>query len=43
MSSDKNILIVGAGPAGTRAAEVLAGQGLRPIGGDEARASGGHV
>ncbi|MEE8173440.1 MAG: FAD-dependent oxidoreductase, partial [Alphaproteobacteria bacterium] len=43
MSAENSILIVGAGPAGTRAAEVLAGRGLRPIVVDEAPASGGQV
>ncbi len=43
MSAAGNILIIGAGPAGTRAAEVLVGQGLRPILVDEAPASGGQV
>ena len=43
MSDDDTILIIGAGPAGTRAAEVLTGQGLRPILVDEAPASGGQV
>ncbi len=43
MSGAENILIIGAGPAGTRAAEVLARHGLRPIVVDEAPASGGQV
>ena len=43
MSNEENILIIGAGPAGTRAAEVLAGQGIRFIVVDEAPASGGQV
>jgi len=43
VSNEENILIIGAGPAGTRAAEVLAGQGIRFIVVDEAPASGGQV
>lgn len=43
MSNEENILIIGAGPAGTRAAEVLAGQGLQFTVVDEAPASGGQV
>ena len=43
MSGEGDILIIGAGPAGTRAAEALVGQGLRPIVVDEAPASGGQV
>lgn len=43
MSAEQKILIVGAGPAGTRAAEVLVGHGLRPIVVDEAPASGGQI
>lgn len=43
MSSEQNILIVGAGPAGTRAAELLSGRGFRPIVVDEAPASGGQI
>ncbi|MDA0230822.1 MAG: FAD/NAD(P)-binding oxidoreductase [Proteobacteria bacterium] len=43
MSSTENILIIGAGPAGTRAAEILVRQGLRPIVVDDAPASGGQV
>jgi hydrogen cyanide synthase HcnB len=38
-----DVVIVGAGPAGMRAAEVLAGAGLRPIVIDEAPASGGQI
>ncbi|MBS7699573.1 FAD-dependent oxidoreductase [Chelatococcus sp. YT9] len=42
--SDKPcIAIVGAGPAGTRAAEVLVAAGLRPVVIDEAAASGGRI
>ncbi len=37
------IVIVGAGPAGVRAAETLAAQGLRPTVIDEAPASGGQI
>lgn len=43
MSDGDNILIIGAGPAGTRAAEVLVRHGLTPIVVDEAPASGGQV
>ncbi|MDP6475305.1 MAG: FAD/NAD(P)-binding oxidoreductase [Alphaproteobacteria bacterium] len=43
MSDEQKILIVGAGPAGTRAAELLSGRGLRPIVVDEAPASGGQI
>jgi NADPH-dependent 2,4-dienoyl-CoA reductase/sulfur reductase-like enzyme len=38
-----SIIIVGAGPAGTRAAEVLVGAGLRPIVIDEAPENGGRI
>ena len=38
-----SVVIVGAGPAGTRAAEVLVGAGLRPIVIDEAQDSGGRI
>lgn len=41
--SDGSVVIVGAGPAGMRAAEVLAGHGIRPVVLDEAPASGGQV
>ncbi|MBS7707457.1 NAD(P)/FAD-dependent oxidoreductase [Chelatococcus asaccharovorans] len=42
--SDKpRIAIVGAGPAGTRAAEVLVAAGLRPVVIDEAAANGGRI
>jgi len=37
------IVIVGAGPAGIRAAEVLAGAGLQPVVLDEARQPGGQI
>ena len=43
MSAAGSILIIGAGPAGTRAAEVLTGHGLRPILVDEAPDSGGQI
>jgi NADPH-dependent 2,4-dienoyl-CoA reductase/sulfur reductase-like enzyme len=43
MSAEQKILVIGAGPAGTRAAEVLVGHGLRPIVVDEAPASGGQI
>ncbi|MCL5776277.1 NAD(P)/FAD-dependent oxidoreductase [Limibaculum sp. FT325] len=42
MRSDR-IVIVGAGPAGMRAALVLAGAGLNPVVLDEAPASGGQI
>jgi NADPH-dependent 2,4-dienoyl-CoA reductase/sulfur reductase-like enzyme len=42
MSAD-TIVIVGAGPAGTRAAETLVRAGLRPVVIDEAPASGGQI
>jgi NADPH-dependent 2,4-dienoyl-CoA reductase/sulfur reductase-like enzyme len=42
MSADA-VVIVGAGPAGTRAAETLARAGLRPVVVDEAPASGGQI
>ena len=38
-----SILIIGAGPAGTRAAEVLVSAGLRPIVIDEAPENGGRI
>jgi NADPH-dependent 2,4-dienoyl-CoA reductase/sulfur reductase-like enzyme len=38
-----SVVIVGAGPAGTRAAEVLVAAGLRPIVIDEAPANGGRI
>ena len=37
------VIIVGAGPAGTRAAELLVAAGLRPVVVDEARQSGGQI
>jgi len=37
------VVVVGAGPAGTRAAELLAAAGLRPVVVDEGRASGGQI
>ncbi len=37
------VVIVGAGPAGVRAAETLAGHGLRPMVIDEAARSGGQI
>ncbi len=39
----QRILIVGAGPAGTRAAEALVRHGLRPVVVDESPASGGQI
>ncbi|MGY4503225.1 NADPH-dependent 2,4-dienoyl-CoA reductase/sulfur reductase-like enzyme [Bradyrhizobium sp. GM24.11] len=38
-----SIVIVGAGPAGTRAAEVLVGAGVQPVVIDEAPDSGGRI
>jgi len=38
-----SIVIIGAGPAGTRAAEVLVGAGLRPVVIDEGWESGGRI
>lgn len=38
-----SIVIVGAGPAGTRAVEILVGAGLRPIVIDEAPENGGRI
>ena len=43
MSGGQSILIIGAGPAGSRAAEVLATRGLKPVVVDEAPASGGQI
>jgi hydrogen cyanide synthase HcnB len=43
MSAADSILIVGAGPAGTRAAELLAARGLKITVVDEAPASGGQI
>jgi NADPH-dependent 2,4-dienoyl-CoA reductase/sulfur reductase-like enzyme len=37
------VIVVGAGPAGTRAAEMLVAAGLRPVVVDEARVSGGQI
>ena len=41
--ADARVIIVGAGPAGVRAAERLARAGLRPIVIDEASAAGGQI
>ncbi|WP_137391112.1 NAD(P)/FAD-dependent oxidoreductase [Rhodoligotrophos defluvii] len=41
--ADPRIVIVGAGPAGTRAAEALVAAGLRPTVIDEGRYSGGQI
>ncbi len=41
--ADRTVLIVGAGPAGTRAAERVAAAGLRPVVVDEAAANGGQI
>jgi hydrogen cyanide synthase HcnB len=43
MSGDIRPVIVGAGPAGIRAAEALAAAGLRPVLVDEARKGGGQI
>ncbi len=43
MSGDQKILIIGAGPAGTRAAELLVARGLKPVVVDEAPANGGQI
>ena len=44
MSSDNpTVLIVGAGPAGTRAAETLVGHGVAPVVVDEGARSGGQI
>jgi NADPH-dependent 2,4-dienoyl-CoA reductase/sulfur reductase-like enzyme len=37
------VIVVGAGPAGVRAAQVLAGAGLRPVVIDEGHAAGGQI
>ena len=37
------VVVVGAGPAGTRAAERLVQAGLHPVVVDEGRASGGQI
>src|ERR1700736_5517483 len=42
-ASDPCMIIVGAGPAGTRAAEALVAAGLRPIVIDEGQFSGGQI
>lgn len=41
--AEPRVIVVGAGPAGTRAAELLVAAGLRPLVVDEARASGGQI
>ncbi|WP_134495276.1 NAD(P)/FAD-dependent oxidoreductase [Microvirga pakistanensis] len=41
--ADPRIVIVGAGPAGTRAAELLVAAGLRPVVIDESPRSGGQI
>lgn len=41
--ADRHVVIVGAGPAGTRAAQTLVRAGLRPVVIDEAPASGGQI
>lgn len=37
------VIVVGAGPAGVRAAQALAGRGLRPVVVDESRRDGGQI
>ncbi len=37
------VIVIGAGPAGTRAAEALVGAGVRPVVIDEGRRSGGQI
>ncbi|MFQ5984606.1 MAG: FAD-dependent oxidoreductase [Alphaproteobacteria bacterium] len=41
--SGPGVVIVGAGPAGVRAAETLVGEGLRPVVVDESMRSGGQI
>ena len=41
--SPLRVLVVGAGPAGTRAAETLVRHGLRPVIVDEGWRSGGQI
>lgn len=41
--ADPRVIVVGAGPAGTRAAETLVAAGLRPVVIDEASRSGGQI
>ncbi len=41
--NSKTVIVVGAGPAGTRCAETLVAAGLRPIVIDEGRRSGGQI
>lgn len=41
--ADRTVLIVGAGPAGTRAAERLVAAGMRPVVVDEGAANGGQI
>ncbi len=41
--ADRRVVVVGAGPAGTRAAERLAAAGLRPVVIDEAALNGGQI
>ena len=41
--ADARVIVVGAGPAGTRAAQALVDAGLRPIVIDEGRRSGGQI
>ena len=41
--SEPRVLVVGAGPAGVRAAEALVAGGLRPTVVDEGRRAGGQI
>ena len=43
MSAEDQVVIIGAGPSGTRAAETLVRAGLKPVVIDEAPASGGQI
>ena len=43
MTAEQRIIIIGAGPAGVRAAETLVGSGLRPLVVDEGRRDGGQI
>ena len=41
--AESRVIVVGAGPAGTRAAEALVRAGVRPLVVDEGRRSGGQI
>jgi NADPH-dependent 2,4-dienoyl-CoA reductase/sulfur reductase-like enzyme len=43
MTTERQVVIVGAGPAGIRATETLVRHGLRPVLVDEAPRSGGQI